>query len=285
MTRSYRRRTRGRGHRESTVPVTNASLRADRLRFPLCPLCPLCPRCVRIGGAAPAAADLWLHGRSSADRANALERRFLALPSRSGARDAHAYLTAAPHVAGSPRDRVLAEWVRDRWREYGLEQVEIVEHEVLLPYATDVQVEMPSDTHGRATPWRATLKEDAVDGDPFTARDVGVAYHAYSASGDVTAPIVYAGSGNPADYDWLGRPRRRREGQDRARPVLGAVQLSRIQGAHGRAARRGGPPHLLRSGRRWVQEGQDLSRRARGDRKATSSAAASSTTSACPAIR
>ncbi len=73
-----------------------------------------------------------------------LEYRFLALPTAARARDAHAFLTAEPHVAGSVRDRVLAEWVRDRWREYGLEQVEIVEHEVLLPYATTVQVEMVS---------------------------------------------------------------------------------------------------------------------------------------------
>ena len=77
-----------------------------------------------------------------------LESRFLALPSAAKARDAHAFLTADPHVAGSPRDRVLAEWVRDRWREYGLEQVEIVEHEVLLPYATDAQVEMLAPTRG-----------------------------------------------------------------------------------------------------------------------------------------
>src|SRR4029079_10863556 len=33
--------------------------------------------------------------------------------------------------------------------------------------------------------------------------DVGLPYHAYSRSGDVTAPLVYAGSGNPADYDRL----------------------------------------------------------------------------------
>jgi N-acetylated-alpha-linked acidic dipeptidase len=129
-----------------------------------------------------------------------LEYRFLSLPTAARARDAHAFLTAEPHVAGSVRDRVLAEWVRDRWREYGLEQVEIVEHEVLLPYATTVQVEMVSPT-----PWRATLREQAVAGDPFSARDTGVAYHAYSASGDVTAPLVYAGSGNPDDYDWLAQ--------------------------------------------------------------------------------
>src|SRR3954470_13988413 len=113
-----------------------------------------------------------------------LEYRFLTIPSPTKVREAHAWLTAEPHVAGSPRDRSLAEWVRDRWREYGLEQVEIVEHEVLLPYATEVTVERPG--------WRASLKEDPVDGDPFSARDVGVAYHAYSASGDVTVPVVYA---------------------------------------------------------------------------------------------
>ena len=95
---------------------------------------------------------------------------------------------------------MLAEWVRDRWRDYGLEQVEIVEHRVLLPYPIEALVEMTSPT-----PWRATLKEDAIEGDPFSARDTGIAYHAYSASGDITAPVVYAGSGNPADYDWLAQ--------------------------------------------------------------------------------
>ena len=65
-----------------------------------------------------------------------LENRFLSIPSALKAREAHAFLTADPHVAGSRRDRVLAEWVRDRWRDYGLEQVEIVEQQGLLPYAT-----------------------------------------------------------------------------------------------------------------------------------------------------
>jgi len=135
---------------------------------------------------------------SSAERAS--ERRFLKLPSADKARDAHAFLTSEPHVAGSPRDRALAEWMRDRWREAGLEQVDIVEHEVLLPYATDVEVELIAEKKRR---WRASLKEDPIPGDPATSRDVGVPYHAYSASGEATAPVVYAGGGNPADYDWL----------------------------------------------------------------------------------
>ncbi|MGH9330017.1 MAG: M28 family metallopeptidase, partial [Vicinamibacterales bacterium] len=105
---------------------------------------------------------------------------------------------AKPHVAGSPRDRELAEWTRDRWREYGLEEVDITEHEVLLPYPEEVTVEMTAPR-----PWRASMKEEAIPGDEYTQADVGLPYHAYSASGDVTAPVVYAGSGNPADYDWL----------------------------------------------------------------------------------
>ena len=43
--------------------------------------------------------------------------------------------------------------------------------------------------------------------DPDTRRLVGrrsaCRYHAYSASGNVTAPVIYAGNGAPADYDWL----------------------------------------------------------------------------------
>jgi N-acetylated-alpha-linked acidic dipeptidase len=145
------------------------------------------------------------HSSSATERR--LEYRFLSLPSPAMARDAHALLTADPHVAGSPRDRVLAEWVRDRWREYGLERVEIVEHEVLLPYPTDVLVEttVRPARGDRTVTWRATMKEDAIEGDPFSARDAGIAYHAYSASGDVTAPVVYAGSGSPADYAWLAQ--------------------------------------------------------------------------------
>lgn len=136
----------------------------------------------------------------SAEAERLIERRFLAIPSAQRARDAHAFLTAEPHVAGSARDRLLAEWVRDRWREDGLEQVEIVEHQVMLPAPLEVTVEMT-----QPRPWKATLREDPVPGDPYSARDVGPAWHVYSASGEVTAPVVYAGSGNPEDYEWLAK--------------------------------------------------------------------------------
>jgi N-acetylated-alpha-linked acidic dipeptidase len=128
----------------------------------------------------------------------ALESRFQQSVEADRIRDYHKEYAAKPHMAGTPRDRELAEWTRDRWREYGLEDVEITEHEVLLPYPEDVTVEMTAPK-----PWRASMKEEPIPGDEYTQADVGLPYHAYSASGDVTAPVVYAGSGNPADYDWL----------------------------------------------------------------------------------
>jgi N-acetylated-alpha-linked acidic dipeptidase len=130
-----------------------------------------------------------------------LEQRFLNLPSSDRIRDAHQFLADKPHIAGSARDRELAEWTRDKFKEYGLDEVEIATHEVLLPYPEEVSVEMTAP-HA----WRASMREDPIAGDPHThapVEQLGLPYHAYSASGDITAPVIYAGSGNPADYDWL----------------------------------------------------------------------------------
>lgn len=151
-------------------------------------LCALCFDLSVLVANAPS--NIFGFSSSSAIVERSVESRFLASPSPDRARSAHAFLTSEPHVAGSPRDHLLAEWVRDRWREYGLEQVDIVQHDVLLSTASDVAVEMPPAPTRPA--WRATLDEGGL-----------LAYHAYSRSGDVTAPVVYANGGNPEDYDWL----------------------------------------------------------------------------------
>jgi N-acetylated-alpha-linked acidic dipeptidase len=138
---------------------------------------------------------------ASAKTFDALERRFLALPSPDRIRDAHLHLAAKPHVAGSARDRELAEWTRDRFREYGLDDVQITTHEVMLPLPEETSVEML-----QPRTWRASMREEPIEADPYTqisAEEAGLPYHAYSASGEITAPVVYAGSGNPADYDRL----------------------------------------------------------------------------------
>ena len=116
------------------------------------------PRDTSIAGFAPA--SLALERR--------VESRFLDLPSETRIREFHRYLTAEPHVAGSARNKHLAEWQREHWIAWGLEDVHIVTHDVLLPYPQDVRVEMTSP-HA----WRASLKEDAVPGDADTVQEPG----------------------------------------------------------------------------------------------------------------
>lgn len=130
-----------------------------------------------------------------------VEERFLRLPSAERIRDAHIYLADKPHMAGTPRDLELAEWTRDQFKQYGLEDVEITVHEVLLPWPDEVSVELTAPR-----PWRASMREEPIESDKYTqipAASAGLPFHAYSASGEVVAPVVYAASGNPADYDRL----------------------------------------------------------------------------------
>ena len=108
------------------------------------------------------------------------------------------YLTAEPHPAGSARNKQLADFIANRYRVWGLEQVQLHRYDVLLPWPREVRVTMTSPTV-----YEATLKEDAYPQDPHTAKDAGITYLGMSASGDVTGELVYAASGNPSDYDWL----------------------------------------------------------------------------------
>ena len=207
-----------------------------------------------------------------------LERRFLALPSADRAREYHRFLTSEPHVAGSDRNKALAEWVRDRWIDYGIDDVTIVEHEVLLPWPEDVAVEMPAQS------WKATLYEDP-DSRRSRHAEARAALPRLFGIGRIRSASRLRRQRQPGKLRLSRRERHRRPRQDRAGPLLGALQLSRLQGADGRAARRGGHPDLLRPGRRRHQARARSIRTARGATRATFSRAASRTTSWCPAIR
>ena len=92
-----------------------------------------------------------------------LERRFLEMPSADQIRDEHRVFTGKPHMAGTGRDRELMELTRDRFIAFGLDDVEVTTHEVLLPWPEEVTVEMVSPTR-----WRASMREDPVAEDPDT---------------------------------------------------------------------------------------------------------------------
>jgi len=108
------------------------------------------------------------------------------------------YLTAKPHLAGSPRNKELADYMVDRFRDYGLEDVRLHRYDVLLPYPEEVSVTLLEPFS-----FEASLKEDPYPDGVEYGEDVGLTFLGMSASGDVTGELVYASSGNPEDYDWL----------------------------------------------------------------------------------
>ncbi len=211
----------------------------------------------------------------------AIEAKYRALTSPEQIQKFHRYLTAEPHPAGSARNNELAQWVAQKWREQGLEDVTVHEYDVLNSKPREVSLEMVQPSH-----FKASLREDAYGVDPDTknSRTDG-AYLGYSASGEITAPVVYAHSGNPEDYEYL-----RQQGID----VRGKIVLVRYSNPYsyrgfkaltGGEAGRGGDFDLFGSGGGWVFEGRGVSGWAVGSEEPTSSAARSPTTLLSLAIR
>ena len=131
----------------------------------------------------------------------AVEQRYRALTSTEQLRNFHRYLTAEPHPAGTKRNNDLAQWVAEQWRQQGLEDVTVHEYDVLNSRPREISLEMVQPVR-----FRASLREDPYDVDPDTKNpNVDGAYLGYSASGEVTAPVVYAHSGNPDDYAYLAK--------------------------------------------------------------------------------
>ncbi|HET9697891.1 MAG TPA: M28 family metallopeptidase [Terriglobales bacterium] len=128
-----------------------------------------------------------------------VEAQFKSHISPDRAREFHRYFTSEPHTAGSERNNELARYIADTWKQQGLEDVVIREYDVLNSFPKQVALEMVAPVN-----YKATLREAAYDVDPDTKNpNVRSGWLSMSASGDVTAPIVYAHSGNPSDYELL----------------------------------------------------------------------------------
>ncbi len=127
------------------------------------------------------------------------EELFRTVPAPDSAREHLRRLTAEPHVAGTKEDYATAVYVRDQMRSYGL-PVEIKEYQVWLPYPKMPSVvELVAPRHERLK-----VREAVVPGDPTSSNPkITPLFNGYSASGDATAPLVYANYGLPGDYDEL----------------------------------------------------------------------------------
>ncbi len=129
-----------------------------------------------------------------------LESRAKSLPQPEHIRAYMKRISAQPHHAGSPASKAVAEYVFGLLKEWGFD-ARIERFEALLPYPTLREVEMTAPSR-----YVLKLKEPAIAQDPDSGDPNQLpTYNAYSASGDVTAPLVYVNYGVPEDYESLKR--------------------------------------------------------------------------------
>ncbi len=129
------------------------------------------------------------------------EAKFRAIPEPQNERDYMQRLSARPHHVGSPYDKDNAEWMLAKFKEWGLD-ASIESFDVLFPTPKARVVELLEPTH-----FTAKLQEPALAVDPTSNQQAEQlpTYNAYSADGDVTAPLVYVNYGIPDDYEKLER--------------------------------------------------------------------------------
>jgi N-acetylated-alpha-linked acidic dipeptidase len=132
-----------------------------------------------------------------------VERILMAAPSPLSYGKHLLVLTEEPHMAGTDRNHRLAEYVRDRFREYGLDEISFHEFPALLSYGKSASLSI-------ATPTRTKLelREDPYPADKDSRlydNPANVAFHGYAASGKVHAEVVYANGGSPEDFEALDR--------------------------------------------------------------------------------
>lgn len=111
------------------------------------------------------------------------------------------YLASHPHHVGSPQDKANADYLANLFKQWGY-QTEMATYTVLFPTPKTRVLELLGDK-----PYKAKLEESVIPGDPYTAQrsEQLPTYNAYSADGDITAPLVFVNRGVPDDYDELAK--------------------------------------------------------------------------------
>jgi N-acetylated-alpha-linked acidic dipeptidase len=130
-----------------------------------------------------------------------LEQRFDAGLSPADLRAWMEELSSAPNHVGSAHDKANAEFILQKFREWGWD-ASIEEFSVLYPTPREVMVEMTAPTR-----FVAKLREPPVEGDRTSQKmqEALPPYNVYGADGDVTAELIYVNQGMPDDYKELER--------------------------------------------------------------------------------
>jgi N-acetylated-alpha-linked acidic dipeptidase len=135
----------------------------------------------------------------SAAHETEIENKFKSIPVPDEERRQHRIFTQEPHIAGSKRNNELADYIAAEWKKQGLEDVAMHRYDVYGTNPKSASLEMIAPKH-----YQALLRETPLPGDDDSKNPaISGAWLGMSISGEVTAPVIYAHSGNPEDYDLL----------------------------------------------------------------------------------
>jgi N-acetylated-alpha-linked acidic dipeptidase len=139
--------------------------------------------------------------RSASANERQWEQQFRAIPSPENLRSYMQRLSAHPHNVGSPFDKDNAEWIAQKFRDWGF-NTSIETFYVLFPTPRERQLELTEPSR-----YTAKLAEPPVQADPTSNQQAEALppYNAYSADGDVTGPLIYVNYGTRGDYKELER--------------------------------------------------------------------------------
>ncbi|HXG72034.1 MAG TPA: hypothetical protein VNJ04_15600, partial [Gemmatimonadaceae bacterium] len=144
--------------------------------------------------AAQSPAPLGFTSASAETHARA-EKVFLDTVTPASARRWLAALTEEPHVAGTPAEKKVADYVLARFHEFGL-TAELVRYDVFLNHPKHVSLKLVSPVEEELK-----LREDAYDVDKDSTQEgMFPAFHGYGASGRADGQVVYVNYGSPGDF-------------------------------------------------------------------------------------
>lgn len=135
---------------------------------------------------------------SSVEAQRQAEAVLLETPDPEKARKWLKELTSEPHVAGTPQEKEVADYVRQRLEEFGLE-TQVVTYQVYLNHPKRVAARLLEPEV-----IELELREEVIEADEDSgSENLFPAFHGYSASGKASGDVVYVNYGRPADYKRL----------------------------------------------------------------------------------
>ena len=138
------------------------------------------------------------YSTAASDRQVSLERRFRDAVSTDRLSAFHAALTKQPHLSGTPGALAVTDYLKKALADAGLD-VDVFEYRAYLSFPKSIAVDFVAPVAQSLS-----VTEPPTDVDQDTKRsDLLPGFIAYSASGDVTAPVVYVNYGLPPDYAQL----------------------------------------------------------------------------------